>query len=353
MSAVQSLQSALQNQGEFGLALPLSAFRDASVYELEQANVFQSDWVFVCAAQELREVGEYFAFSLAGEPVVLIRGQDGELRALSNVCRHRGSLLVEPGFGNAKRFVCPFHAWTYEDTGAFRGAPHTGQAVVEKDQHCLPQFALEEWQGLVFINLDGTAPPLWSRFVGLEAELEDMNLSQWHSAYRGVDSGIWQSNWKSAFENAIEGYHLFKVHPETIEPFNPTKSFRYRAGSTHWSTLDNEMKIQGMPVPQILVSLPPSFVALITPYSFDWLSVFPIGPEQCHVRTAGMTQDEKMREAQGQGREFTETFVDEDKVLCERNHAATYAQFGKAGGQLVEMEGALRDFHHYLSERLA
>ena len=85
---------------------------------------------------------------------------DGELRAMSNACRHRGTQLLDTGHGQVNTIVCPYHAWAFGLDGAFRGAPMTGDVAIDADAHCLPRFALEVFAGVVFVNVDGRARPL-------------------------------------------------------------------------------------------------------------------------------------------------------------------------------------------------
>ena len=96
--------------GEAG-ALPFHAYTNPELYELERQRLIYREWIPMCAAGALPEAGDYFAVDVAGEPVMVIRSDDGELRALSNVCRHRGTPLAAEGYGNARKFICPFHLY--------------------------------------------------------------------------------------------------------------------------------------------------------------------------------------------------------------------------------------------------
>ena len=126
-------KSALAQDLEQADALPFNAYISPELYEAEQRHIFYTDWVFVCAAQQLQQPGDYCALRLAGEPIAVLRGQDGQLRALSNVCRHRGTPLLDNGFGNiSNRIVCPYHAWTYNDQGVLIGLPHSGDIEVNR-----------------------------------------------------------------------------------------------------------------------------------------------------------------------------------------------------------------------------
>ena len=130
-SARELLATAMAPVGEAS-ALPFAAYRDEALFALETERLFRGDWVAVCAEAALAGPGDCLAVDVGGEPVALVRGADGQLRALSNVCRHRGTLMLEPGADRLEdgRIVCPYHAWSYSDAGAFRGAPYARGADI-------------------------------------------------------------------------------------------------------------------------------------------------------------------------------------------------------------------------------
>ena len=132
------------------------------------------------------------------------------MRVLSNACRHRSSVILE-GAGNAKNFVCPYHAWTYANDGQLLRAPYMNKVKGFDVKDCrLPEFATEVWHGFLYVNLDGKAKPLAPRLKGLEPYLanrhpEDMVVNV-------VLDEVWPTNWKCLAENYMEGYHLSSVH---------------------------------------------------------------------------------------------------------------------------------------------
>ena len=358
-------------------ALPFSVYTDGRIYELELRRLFEEGWVFVCAAAEIPEPGDYCAFFLAEEPVLVVRGEDGRLRAMSNACRHRGTVLGDIGFGRAARFVCPYHAWSYDTRGILDRVPHSRGTAVEREAHRLTSFALEEWWGLVFVNVSGDAEPLAPLLSGIEPYLELFGAGNFSHASGGAPEA-WEANWKVAMENAMESYHLFRVHTRTLEPVTPTREAYYVEGSAAWSVTGGKMT--GTPVgygasgasggaggaggaggeaertPErmtwdnyLLISLPPNFVGVLTYGSLDWVSTLPAGPERCHVRMAGISAYSGDPGVVPAG--LAEAFLAEDKVICERVQRGMRAR-RSAGGKLVEMERVVVDFHNYLAWRL-
>lgn len=346
---------------EIAQALPFNVYRDQKIYELERAKVFSSDWVFICTAAELPNSGDYFALTIAHEPIVVVHSNDGQLRALSNVCKHRGTILLDNGFGNIKqRFSCPYHAWTYSDSGELVGIPYSGKTKIDKSSHCLNQFKISIWHGLVFVCLDKNAESLSSRCMGMDKYIDLFDISRFNTAYPGSVE-TWQANWKIVLENAMESYHLFKVHKETLETITPTKEAFYIEGKNGWALTAGGIKsISGSFLQwltsrvseeydyYLLISIPPSFVGILTYDSLDWINVLPTGAEECYVRsgslsTAGGDPDKD--------KQFVETFFAEDRMICERIQQGMYAQHSQ-GGKLVEMERVVVDFHQYLNWRI-
>ncbi|WP_051559988.1 aromatic ring-hydroxylating oxygenase subunit alpha [Marinobacterium jannaschii] len=343
--------------------LPFAVYHDAEIFALEVAQLFHNDWVFACAEAKLSEPGDYFALDIAGEPVALLRGRDGELRGLSNICRHRGTSLLDDGFGRIeKNIVCPYHAWTYGDNGDLKGVPFDSDNQVDKDRHCLPHFAVACWQGLVFINLAEKPRPFSERVKGLDDYLALFDLSRYRHGYH-AEAEHWNANWKLALENGMESYHLFKVHKETLEPMTPSKQAYYVAGSSEWTLTGGAMKDNRSKVVKwlsgsypeaynhyLLLSLPPSLVMVITYEGVDWIQVLPDGPEQCRVIPGGLTE-KPVASFDSPEFQFTASFLAEDQAICERVQRGMHATKGQ-GGKLVEMEQILVDFRHYLANRL-
>lgn len=360
---LQQYQEAASASLDQAHSLPFGAYSDSDVFQQEALAVFSNEWVFVCCEQELVNPGDYFALNLAGEPVVILRGKDGMLRALSNICRHRGTPLLNEGFGQVEKLiVCPYHAWSYDDQGSLKGVPFPGRIAVDKKEHCLPEFHLDIWCGLVFINLSNNPQPLHQRLEGIDGYLEVFEPSAFDTAFEG-QTEHWQSNWKLAMENAMESYHLFKVHKETLEQVTPTKQAFYVAGSSEWTLTAGKMIDQSSKLTKwlrgnypeaydhyVLVSLPPSFVGIMDYESFGWLCVLPDGEGQSVVRSGYLAKGASSKESK-EAQAFTKAFFAEDKWICERVQKGMQARFGK-GGKLVEMEKVVVDFHQFLASRL-
>ncbi|GAA1593996.1 hypothetical protein GCM10009678_90220 [Actinomadura kijaniata] len=202
------------------LSLPPRAFTSPELYELERARVFGRSWMLVVHRDELASPGDYVSLTIAGEPVVVTRGEGGALHAMSPVCRHRLMPLVEPGHGRADAFTCPYHLWKYRLDGRLKGATFMkGNPDFDPAACRLPGFAVEEWQGLVYVNLDAGAPSLASRLAPAAEELAPFRMDEMVQVATVEEE--WRVNWKLALENGYENYHVMGFHPETLDPFMP------------------------------------------------------------------------------------------------------------------------------------
>ena len=215
--------------------LPPEAYRSAEIWELEAERIFGREWLCVGRVEQVAELGDYLALELAGEPVVLVRDREGQIRVLSRVCRHRSRPVVE-GSGNASSFQCPYHLWTYALDGRLIGAPEMKQASGFDRSACrLPELRTEVWEGFVFANLDREAEPLVPRLAGLSEILAGYHGASYQLARPLVYDSPW--NWKVMVDNFMESYHHVGVHPDTLEPLFPaTRSFALDSDGP-WSVL--------------------------------------------------------------------------------------------------------------------
>jgi phenylpropionate dioxygenase-like ring-hydroxylating dioxygenase large terminal subunit len=325
-------------------------------------RVFQRDWIALCGADELSNPGDYYALTLANEPIVVIRGTDGALRCLSNVCRHRGTVLYDEGRGNAVSVQCPYHAWSYDSAGRLTGIPYPGNAVIDKTTHNLPALRLEIWKDLVFINVDAEAEALAPRLAGLDRYVENFQYHRFESA-PPMKEESWNANWKLIMENGMDWYHLFRAHPETLDPIAPTRNAFNIEGSPHW-TVTASRQIRATPARAddppslgaferehyLVLSIPPNIAIFANADGWSWLSVIPQSPDRTIVCGGGRFSKHPDGPAAA---EMTnnDRIMEEDRILCERIQKGMRARRGR-GGQLVELDRAIKDFHDYLGWRL-
>lgn len=364
MDSLDSIIARAAEPLETAVSLPFSAYTSESVLEAERTHIFHKDWIFVCGDRELSNSGDYFAITIAGEPVVVVRGEDDVLRAFSNICRHRGTIILDEGFGTIDKYMtCPYHAWSYDTQGALKAIPHNRDIPVNREDHHLAGLRLDTWQGLVFVCFNREAPDLSERFSGAEKYLKFFEPLSFDSS-GVVTFETWQCNWKLAMENAMESYHLFKVHEQTLETISPTRDAYYMAGNSAWSLTGGVTyrkkgfveKLFGAVQDErydhyILLSLAPSFVGVLSYGSLGWLSAYPIDATTTRIR-AGVVGLRDFVGADDERDEFTDAFFQEDQDICERVQLGMTSS-NAAGGKLVDMERVVVDFHQYLATRLS
>lgn len=185
--------------------------------ELEKEELFRKEWICIGHEGEIPRGGDYFTTDLVDEQLLVVRGQDSSVRVLSNVCRHRGNLVAR-GSGNAERFTCGYHAWSYSLEGRLLAAPL--MEPFDKANCRLPEFPVESWQGFIFVNLEGGAPPLGTALREMAPFIRNYHPEQRHFLFGAEEA--WATNWKCLAENFMEGYHLSPMHPKTLHAITPT-----------------------------------------------------------------------------------------------------------------------------------
>jgi choline monooxygenase len=195
-------------------ALDPRFYLDPSILEQELETIFARTWQYAGHVGDLPEPGSYLTATAGDQPVLVLRGDDGEIRAFRNVCRHRGSQLLT-GAGRCKKAIrCRYHGWTYDATdGRLLGVPeHRGFAELDKARLGLIAARVESLAGLLFVNLDSAAPSLAETTGPLAGRLQRYGLDD---LVRFSDFGETRqpANWKLVAENYLEGYHVPIAHP--------------------------------------------------------------------------------------------------------------------------------------------
>jgi Rieske 2Fe-2S family protein len=193
--------------------LPGRAYHDEVIHEWEREQFLRGDWVIAGRSAQAPDPGTYFLTELDGEAIVVVRGRDNELRAFYNVCRHRGTAVIEEVAGKAVRFQCPYHAWIYDLDGKLIRAKHTEDLDdFSFEEFGLAPVAIDTWQGFVFLNLDPDTAPLVGQLGDLVENLARFDFGSLRPARRiEYDVG---SNWKFIAENYSECYHCPGLHPQ-------------------------------------------------------------------------------------------------------------------------------------------
>lgn len=209
------------------LEMPASRYCDPQQFEREKRLVFGRVPVVVAATCEIPKAGDRVALDIAGVPVLVVRGRDGQARAFLNACTHRGAVLAE-GRGSSARIKCPYHGWVFDDAGALVGMTCRQEfGEVDTENLGLRQFPVHERAGLVWAVLDPNSTLDVDVFLGdYAAMLEQFGLSTWTVLGRRAYTG---ANWKLAFDAHLEFYHLPVLHRNTFGAEVSPQAFYY-----HW-----------------------------------------------------------------------------------------------------------------------
>ena len=200
--------------------LPPVLYTSPEFYEFERRAIFRREWLCVGRADQLAEPGDFRCVTIAGEPLIAARDQDGELRVMSAVCRHRGMVLAE-GSGNCRRFTCPYHHWSYGLDGRLLGAPAMDRAVgFDPAEHGLIELKTEIWQGFVMANFNPGAAPFGPTMAKIDAMLANYGLAATTTLEGKTIPGLaW--NWKVMMENFNDPYHASRLHGP-LQTFAPS-----------------------------------------------------------------------------------------------------------------------------------
>jgi glycine betaine catabolism A len=193
--------------------LPGRAYHDPAIADFERSEWFRRDWVIVGREADAEAPGTYFLTTVADDPLIVVRGRDVELRAFHNVCRHRGTAVVEEPCGKAVRFQCPYHAWIYDLDGTLVRAKHTEDLDdFDFESYSLAPVRLATWQGFVFVSLDPDALPLEAWLCDLVPHLSRFDFARLRVAHE--ETYEIDANWKFVAENYSECYHCPGIHPQ-------------------------------------------------------------------------------------------------------------------------------------------
>jgi carnitine monooxygenase subunit len=353
MASVQNLHIA-QDLLE-GWSLPAWTYDDPEFARLEIDRIFRRGWQVVCHVSDVQNAGDWHSLDYVGESVIVVRGQDGTLRAFTNVCRHRGSRLVDGTSGCAKKLVCPYHAWAYDLDGRLTGVPDSASyPTLDKNKAGLAPVDMEIWRGFVFVRLApprngevaaGTADgggvrsqasfnaesPLHHASHGPPPRAgEDISVAEMMAPYENqiahyrfeelralgrVTMRPREVNWKNVGDNYSDGLHIPVAHPGLTRLFG--KSYGVEAEphvdrmwgdlvdrpSNNWSERAYQNLLPDVPhLPEanqkrwLYFKLWPSVAFDIYPDQVDFMQWLPTGPASCVIREISYVLPDERRE---------------------------------------------------------
>ncbi len=336
----------------------VSGYMDSQRYSLEAERIFRRLPQALAHVSQLEGRDTFLTTDSPWGSLLLTRDAQGEVRAFHNVCRHRGTRLVQTPHGCAQRFTCPYHAWTYSNQGALIGIPH--------GEICFPD--LDRAEGLVpvdcvvrfgFIWIGANAAGLDHHLAGIEADLDWLaldSLKVFTEEYR-----VWQANWKLIAEGGLESYHFRHAHRTTIAPhFYDNLSLYHRFGSHFRSVLPKRQLTDLDNVPQanwklrdhvhMTYALFPSTTLLVQQDHIVWIQAIPQAIDRTAVRIltlvpgANSAQGEQPASYWQKNHAITCATLDEDFAMAENiqvglaSGANRILRFGRNEGALTEFQ---------------
>jgi len=365
MSNLFEMREALKNTAALPDYSPMSLsgyfYTSQEFFDLEKNTVLYNGWHCIGRADELANPGDYITAQILNEPLLIAHGDDGVIRAMSNVCRHRGMPLME-GSGNAKRFVCSYHAWSYSRDGKLFRAANMQNAGFDAKNCKLPEFTSEIWQGFIYVNLSSQPEPLAPQLAKLDALLSPYETDKFRVVH--VAEEQWACNWKCLVENFMEGYHLSVVHPETLRGYTPTelcsKGPSDEIFTSYHANYPDDIPSRGQGSQKLnekqrqrssLFSIFPIQVASQSASLLVSLSLRPVDVGRVDVRWTMSVYADDLDEETIADRIALWTEVNrEDREKLEKLQVALASSKAFAGPLASDdFEGTIRDFHKYLA----
>lgn len=275
--------------------VPAARYFDPAFAELEREHLWLKSWLVAGHQSELAEPGAYKLFERLERSVIVSRGKDNVIRAFHNSCRHRASaLLLEPQ-GRAMRFVCPYHAWGYSLDGQLASVPDAHDfGCLDKSKKGLVPVRCEIWRGFIFINFDDNAGSLADYMAPMTAQTEGFPLER--LVVKDRMTIPMACNWKAAYDNFLEIYHVNTVHAKSIAPYLNSASFvvellanghsrfatRKRRGDSIFAPATTVPEDMGELFKQCTIALPtfPNSFYALDPVGFNFQTFWPDGPDR-------------------------------------------------------------------------
>jgi carnitine monooxygenase subunit len=348
-----------------GVSLPGWVYHDPDFFKTEMERVIHPSWQVVCHVNDVLGAGDWHSLELLGDNIIVIRGDDGELRAFNNVCRHRASRLLDGSHGCAKKLVCPYHGWTYERDGRLSGVPTKADyAGLDMGTLGLNKVALEIWQGFVFIRIAGQGPTVAEMMAPYEEMVAPYRFPEMR-AFGRVTLRPRALNWKVIADNYSDGLHIPIAHPGLTRLFGRGYGIeaKYHVDRMWGDLVDRPSanpserayqhflpRVDHLPADKqrhwLYFKLWPNVAFDIYPDQVDFMQFIPVSPTQTIIREiAYALPDERreMRAARYLNWRINRQVNAEDSILIERVQAGM-ASPSYLPGPLGESEVCLRNF---------
>ncbi|MDH3690041.1 MAG: aromatic ring-hydroxylating dioxygenase subunit alpha [Gammaproteobacteria bacterium] len=307
---------------QFVSSLPASWYHDPEAYQRERKLIFARHWSVLAREQELAEAGQYASGAVAGWPVFVVRGDDGELRAFHNVCRHRAGPVVSGESGRCDVLRCPYHGWSYGLDGGLKFAPGFEQddATTRKTMS-LVSIRVATWNGIVFVCLDADVAPLREWLGDIVQIAQGFPSIPSMSFYGGV-TNEGDLNWKAYSDNSAEGYHLGCVHKDLSASLvrEHTDISAYENGNFVGFRVVYKASSKRPQSNGFWVYKFPGLLLHFSEYGFNLERITPLGPTRSRMERWFWFPDDGSVDEQDKDEAmlFSNRVMDEDLAICLR-----------------------------------
>lgn len=343
--------------------IPARWYQDPEILVLEREKIFLNTWQAVGRADFVRKNGDYFVCEIQGEPIVVARGNDGLLRAFSNVCRHRAGPVATDA-GNRTSLQCRYHGWTYGLDGKLLAQPEfEGVQDWDKSKVSLPSFPLETWGPLIFVHL-GTDPiPLRDMFGNIPSEVEANGFSIDQLKFAERRDYTIQCNWKVYIDNYLEGYHIPMVHPGLFKELDYERyrvnTFRYYSAQDApmkpTQAADHDRRYAGAKTAALYYWIFPNLMISVYPDHLHSTVVLPLGADKTLTIFEWFFRkfdSDEQHSASRKTIKFTEEVQQQDIAICEAVQRGLQSHTYDQGRYSVKRENGVHHFHLLLAEFL-
>ena len=354
--------------------LPGPDYFDANVFATDQERIFRRSWYVAGRAETAPAPGNWFTVDVAGESILVVRGDDDVLRGFYNVCRHRGARLRDAASGHDKGVIaCGYHAWCYRFSGELAATPRIGKDELDRESNGLIEVHCDVWEGFVFVNLDPDAPTPLRQWLG-ELNSDILGFERWDMGSLRVHSTrewIVEANWKILIENYLECLHCPTVHPELVEAVPAYRTgWVYEEGRTDGG-VSNTSRFYGSVGSSTIATLPTMteveaesiYGALFYPHAFLDIAgtgvqltvITPIGPTTCREVTYFLFHPDAMSapDFDPQGvLDFSALVTEQDNAVCEMVQRGVRSAAFRDGGVYPDKDEFVWAFNQrYLAQR--
>jgi phenylpropionate dioxygenase-like ring-hydroxylating dioxygenase large terminal subunit len=365
----------IDNDGNLGKPLAPWTYKNPELFELEYEAMFLMRWQFVGHVSDVPGIGDYLTSDIGRDNIIVLRGKDKKLRAFLNVCRHRASRILE-GSGTCRGVIrCPYHGWTYQFDGSLMAVPQQENFPgLDRSEYGLHDVQLEIFHGMIYVRVKGDGPSVAEQFADTAHFFEKYGVADYERLEEPTTQ-IWEVNWKVAWDNYLENYHIPIGHPGLNRLLKETGEWEDLTSGVNYGVFFLKDKPSSVEVERLYQEqfhhaekrLPdelkgkwvqfgfsPNLGIDLYPEMMDFFQLIPLGPDETMIKAwfyghKNPTPEEI--ELRRLNVLINDPVNDEDRELCIRVQRGLKSH-GYRPGPLSQQETAIFNFHELLREQI-